>query len=46
MRMILGIALAIMSVCSAFAQIVDMKTVTCNDFTGLKRDHLWHRHVA
>jgi acid stress chaperone HdeB len=40
MRMILGIALAIalMSVGSASAQIVDMKAVTCNDFIGFKRD--------
>jgi acid stress chaperone HdeB len=39
-RMILGIALinAPMSVGSASAQIVDMNTVTCNDFIGFKRD--------
>ena len=39
-RMILGIALtnAPMSVGSASAQIVDMNTVTCNDFIGFKRE--------
>jgi len=38
--MILGIVLANapMSVGSASAQIVDMNTVTCNDFIGFKRD--------
>src|SRR5947199_10722497 len=40
MRTILVIALAItfMSDGSASAQIVDMNTVTCNDFIGFKRD--------
>ena len=40
MRMILGVALAIalMTVGSASAQIVNMNTVTCNDFIGFKRD--------
>ena len=40
MRLILSIALgiALMSVGSASAQIVDMNTFTCNDFIGFKRD--------
>src|SRR5260370_39216843 len=40
MRMILGVALAIalMTVGSASAQIVNMNTVTCNDFIGFKRE--------
>ncbi len=40
MRTILVIALAItfMSAGSASAQIVDMNTVTCNDFNGFKKD--------
>src|SRR5262249_38024823 len=40
MRIIFGIALAstLMSAGSASAQIVDMRTATCNDFIGFKRD--------
>jgi acid stress chaperone HdeB len=41
MRIILVIALAttaVMSAGSASAQIVDMRTATCNDFIGFKRD--------
>jgi acid stress chaperone HdeB len=43
MRMILDIALAIalMSVGSASAQIVNMNTATCNDFIGFKRDTIF-----
>jgi acid stress chaperone HdeB len=38
-RMILGaLAIPLMSVGAASAQIVDMRTVTCNDFIGFKRD--------
>ena len=40
MRIILGVALAtaLTSAGSASAQIVDMRTATCNDFIGFKRD--------
>src|SRR5260221_14549855 len=40
MRTILATALAgaLVSAGSASAQIVDMNTVTCNDFIGFKRD--------
>ena len=40
MRIIFGIALAtaLMSADPASAQIVDMRTATCNDFIGFKRD--------
>jgi hypothetical protein len=40
MRIILGIALAtaLMSAGSVSAQIVDMRTATCNDFIGFKRE--------
>jgi hypothetical protein len=40
MRIIFGIALAtaLMSANPASAQIVDMRTATCNDFIGFKRD--------
>jgi acid stress chaperone HdeB len=40
MRIIFGIVLAtaLMSADSASAQIVDMRTATCNDFIGFKRD--------
>ncbi len=38
-RIILGaLASPLMTVGSAFAQIVDMRTVTCNDFIGFKRE--------
>jgi acid stress chaperone HdeB len=38
-RIILGaLATPLMTVGSAFAQIVDMRTVTCNDFIGFKRE--------
>ena len=33
-----ALATLLMSVGAAFAQIVDMRTVTCNDFIGFKRD--------
>jgi acid stress chaperone HdeB len=43
MRIILGIALAtaLMSAGSAFAQIVDMRTASCNNFIGFKRDTIF-----
>ena len=43
MRIILGIALAtaLVSAASASAQLVDMRTATCNDFIGFKRDTIF-----
>jgi acid stress chaperone HdeB len=41
-RMILGaLAIPLMSVGPASAQIIDMRTVTCSDFIGFKRDTLF-----